>query len=67
MKPEQRRQEILQEINTVTRRERGKLCVQSRGPSHPPFHKLQGWHKGRNQTRSVAAEEVPSGQEAGRS
>ena len=64
MKPEPRRQEILQEINSITRMERGKLCVQSRGPSHPPFHKLQCWHKGRNQTRYVPAEAVPSVQEA---
>jgi hypothetical protein len=54
MKPEQRRQEILQEINTITRMERGKLCVQSRGPSARPFYKLQCWNKGRNQTRYVA-------------
>jgi hypothetical protein len=64
MKSEQRRQEILLEINTITRMERGKLCVQSRGPSHSPFHKLQCWHQGRNQTRYVPAEEVPSVQEA---
>jgi hypothetical protein len=64
MKPEQRRQEILQEINTIARMERGKLCLQPRGPSRPPFHKLQCWHKGRNQTRYVPAEEVSSVQEA---
>lgn len=64
MKPEQRRQEILQEINAITRMERGKLCVQSRGPATPPFHKLQCWHKGRNQTRYVPEAEVAAVQEA---
>jgi hypothetical protein len=64
MKSEQRRQEILQEINAITRMERGKLCVQSRGPATPPFHKLQCWHKGRNRTRYVPTEEVSSVQEA---
>jgi hypothetical protein len=64
MKAEQRRREILQEINTITRMERGKLCLQSRRPSSPPFHKLQCWHRGRNQTRYVPAEEVSSVQEA---
>ena len=58
-----RRQEILQEMNSLTRMERGKLCVQ-----HPragsPFHKLQSWSHGKNQTRYVPAEEVPAIQEA---
>jgi hypothetical protein len=54
MKPELRRQEILQEINGITRMERGKLCQQSRGPGHPAFHKLQCWRQGGNQTRYVA-------------
>jgi hypothetical protein len=43
MKSEQHRREILQEINAITRMERGKLCVQSRRPATPPFHKLQCW------------------------
>src|SRR5215472_17622090 len=64
MTPEHRRQEILQEINAITRMERGKLCAQSRGPSAPPFYKLQCWHKGRNETRYVPAEEVASVKEA---
>lgn len=64
MKPEQRRQEILREINSITRMERGKLCAQSRGPARPPFYKLQCWHKGKNQTRYVPAEEVSPVQEA---
>ena len=64
MKAERRRQEIRQEINAITRMERGKLCVQSRGPASPPFHKLQCWHKGQNQTRYVPAQEVAAVREA---
>ncbi len=64
MKPEQRRQEILQEINAIARMERGKLCRQSRGPASPPFYKLQCWHRGKNQTRYVPSQEVASVQEA---
>jgi len=64
MNPEPRRQEILREINTITRMERGKLCVQSQGPDKPPFYKLQCWHQGKNQTRYVPATEVASVQAA---
>jgi len=64
MKLEQRRQAILQEMNTLTRMERGKLCVQSRGSNSPPFYKLQCWRHGRNQTRYVPAAEVASVQAA---
>jgi len=64
MKSEQRRQEILQEINTITRMERGKLCAQSRGPVSAPFYKLQCWHKGKNHTRYVPAQEVTLVKEA---
>jgi hypothetical protein len=64
MKYEQRREEILREINAITRMERGKLCVQSQGPDKPPFYKLQCWHAGKNQTRYVPASEVASVQAA---
>ena len=64
MTPLQRRREILQEINTITRMERGKLCTQSPGPGAAPFHKLQCWHQGKNHTRYVPADEVPALQEA---
>jgi|SRR5690348_15215082 len=64
MTTQQRRQDILQEMNTITRMERGKLCTQSRGPGSPPFHKLQCWHKGKNHTRYVPAHELPVLQEA---
>jgi hypothetical protein len=64
MEYESRRQEILHEINSITRMERGKLCAQSQGPDKPPFYKLQCWHKGKNQTRYVPAAEVASVQAA---
>ena len=64
MSPQQRRQEILNEMSTVTRMERGTLCVQSRGPGSPCFYKLQRWHRGKNQTRYVPALQVPALQEA---
>ena len=64
MTPLQRRQEILAEINTITRMERGKLCLQSPGPGGQPFHKLQCWHRGKNHTRYVPAAEVPALQAA---
>ena len=59
-----RRDQILQEMQKITRMERGKLCAQSRGPGAPTFYKLQAWHRGRNATRYVPAEEVPRLKEA---
>ncbi len=59
-----RRQEILQEMNSITRMERGKLCVQHPPTGSAPFHKLQSWCHGKNQTRYVPAQEVPAIQEA---
>ena len=60
----QRREQILQEMNTLTRMERGKLCLQSRGPGTTPFYKLQSWHQGKNHTRYVPADHVPAVKEA---
>lgn len=60
----QRREQILQEMNALTRMERGKLCHQSRGPGTTPFYKLQCWQQGQNHTRYVPAGEVPALQEA---
>ena len=59
-----RRQEILQEMNSITRMERGKLCVQQPRAGSAPFHKLQSWCHGQNQTRYVPAQEVQAIQEA---
>lgn len=64
MTTQQRRQQILEEMNAITRMERGKLCTQSRGPGAPAFHKLQCWHEGKNHTRYVPAQEVAALQEA---
>jgi hypothetical protein len=64
MTTQQRRQEILQEMNAITRMERGKLCTQSHGAGAPAFHKLQCWHAGKNHTRYVPAQEVAALQEA---
>lgn len=64
MTTQQRRQEILQEMNAISRMERGKLCTQSRGPTAPPFYKLQCWWKGKNHTRYVPREDLPALQEA---
>lgn len=59
-----RRQQILEAMQSISRMERGKLCLQTRGPASSPFYKLQTWEKGRNVTRYVPAEEVPALQEA---
>jgi len=64
MTTQHRRQQILEEMNAITRMERGKLCPQSPGPGAPPFYKLQCWRKGKNHTRYVPQEEVPALQEA---
>lgn len=64
MTPLQRRQAILQEMNSITRMERGKLCVQSTGRGAGAFHKLQCWRQGQNQTRYVPASQVASVKEA---
>jgi len=60
----QQREHILEQMNTLTRMERGKLCRQTRGPGTTPFFKLQCWRRGKNLTRYVPAEEVPAVQEA---
>ena len=59
-----RRQQILQAMNSITRMERGKLCIQRPKGGSVPFHKLQSWCHGKNQTRYVPAQEVPAIQEA---
>ena len=64
MTPLQRRQEILQEMNTLTCMERGKLCAQARGRGRLSFYKLQCWQQGKNHTRYVPAAEVAAVQEA---
>jgi hypothetical protein len=55
-----RRQQILNEMATITRMERGKLCPMSRGPGSTTYFRLQCWQDGRNCTRYVPTEEVES-------
>jgi hypothetical protein len=64
MTTQQRRQQILEEMNSINRMERGKLCTQHSSPGAVPFHKLQCWHQGKNLTRYVPAHEVEPLQEA---
>ena len=61
---QQQREQLLQQMNRLTRMERGKLCRQSRGPGTTPFFKLQCWQRGKNHTRYVPADEVPARQAA---
>jgi hypothetical protein len=61
---DQQREQILQQMNTLTCMERGKLCRQSRGSGTTSFFKLQCWHAGKNHTRYVPAAEVPAVQTA---
>ncbi len=51
-------------MNSITRMERGKLCVQHPPTGAAPFHKLQSWCHGRNQTRYVPADEIAALQQA---
>lgn len=47
--------------------ERGKLSAytfKERSGASGPYHKLQQWRDGKNQTRYVSAEELPAVQEA---
>jgi len=58
---------ILQQIAAIPAMERGKLCeytFKERPSQAGPYHKLQQWHEGRNQTRYVSAEELPAVQSA---
>lgn len=60
----ERRQQLLDQMQSITRMERGKLCTQSRGPASAPFYKLQCWQNGKNLTRYVPSDEVPALQQA---
>ena len=61
------KQHLLQQIAAIPAMERGKLSTYSfkeRSAATGPYHKLQHWEKGRNQTRYVPAQEVPAVQAA---
>jgi hypothetical protein len=57
------KQHLLQQIAAIPAMERGKLSAYSfkeRSGVAGPYHKLQQWHNGKNQTRYVPAEELPA-------
>lgn len=64
MTPLLRRQAILEQMNSITRMERGKLCVQANSRGSGAFHKLQCWRQGKNVTRYVPVSQVASVKEA---
>lgn len=58
---------ILQQIAAIPTMERGKLSSYSfkdRSGANGPYHKIQQWHEGKNQTRYVSAEALPQVQAA---
>ena len=61
------KQQLLQQIAAIPAMERGKLSPYSfkeRSGASGPYHKLQHWEAGKNQTRYVPAKEVPAVQAA---
>jgi len=59
--------QLLQQIGAIESMERGKLSTYSfkeRAGAGGPYHKLQHWQNGKNQTRYIPAEEVPAVQAA---
>lgn len=61
------KQQILQQIAAIPAMERGKLSAYSfkeRSGHKGPYHKLQSWQEGKNQTRYVPADELPAVQAA---
>lgn len=62
-----KKRHILQQIATIPAMERGKLSSYSfkdRPGASGPYHKLQQWHEGKNQTRYVSAEDLAQVQAA---
>jgi hypothetical protein len=58
---------LLQQIAAIPTMERGKLSTyipKGRSADAGPYHKLQHWENGKNQTRHVSAEELPQVQAA---
>lgn len=57
------KQQLLQQIGAIDCMERGKLSAYSfkeRPGAAGLYHKLQHWENGKNQTRYVPADDVPS-------
>jgi len=64
---ESQKRHILQQIAAIPAMERGKLSTYSfkdRSGANGPYHKLQQWQEGKNQTRYVPAEDLPQVQAA---
>src|SRR5207247_9927276 len=58
---------LLQQIAAIPAMERGKLSDYSfkeRPGTSGPYHKLQHWREGKNHTRYVSAQELPTVQSA---
>jgi len=56
------KQRLLQQIAAIPAMERGSLSpytFKDRPGASGPYHKLQHWHQGKNQTRYVSAQELP--------
>jgi hypothetical protein len=61
------KEQLLQQIGAIESMERGTLSTYSfkeRSGAGGPYHKLQHWQNGKNQTRYIPAEEVPAVQAA---
>jgi hypothetical protein len=61
------KQQLLQQIAAIPAMEQGKLSTYSfkeRSGAKGPYHKLQHWQEGKNQTRYIPAEQVPDLQAA---
>jgi hypothetical protein len=61
------KQQLLQQMAAIPAMERGKLSAYSfkeRSGRRGPYHKLQTWLDGKNQTRYVSAEELSAVQAA---
>lgn len=59
--------QLLQEIAAIPAMERGKLSsyfFKERPGTSGPYHKLQHWENGKNQTRYISADELPAVQAA---
>lgn len=57
------KQRLLEQIAAIPTMERGKLSAYSfkeRSGAGGPYHKLQHWHNGKNETRYIPAEELPA-------
>lgn len=55
------KQHILQQIAAIPAMERGKLsayCFKERSGASGPYHKLQHWQSGKNQTRYIPADQL---------